>query len=162
MDAIIGAKRVYIGAMRTSKYLAEFLGFYLNMMMDNVRVVRESGAAEVYEELLRIEEGDVFVGFTFPRYSTRSIKALRYAKSHGATIVGITDSEASPFYGVADICLFAKSEMVSFLDSLVAPMSLLNALIVAIGSRSKNVLSESFKRLETIWDEYEVYEKIES
>ncbi len=162
VDAIIGAKRVYIGAMRTSKYLAEFLGFYLNMMMDNVRVVRESGAAEVYEELLRIEEGDVFVGFTFPRYSTRSIKALRYAKSHGATIVGITDSEASPFYGVADICLFAKSEMVSFLDSLVAPMSLLNALIVAIGSRSKNVLSESFKRLETIWDEYEVYEKIES
>lgn len=161
VDMVIGAKRVYISAMRTSKYLAEFFGFYLNMMMDNVHVVCESGAAEVYEELIRIEPGDVFIGFTFPRYSSRAIKAMRYAKSQGAKVIGITDSEASPFFGVADVCLMAKSEMVSFLDSLVAPMSLVNALAVAIGVRSREALSDTFKRLESVWSEYEVYEKVE-
>jgi DNA-binding MurR/RpiR family transcriptional regulator len=162
VDAILGANRVYISAMRTSKYLAEFFGFYLNMMMDNVHVVCESGAGEVYEELIRIEAGDVFIGFTFPRYSSRAIKAMRYAKAQGAQAIGITDSEASPFFGVADICLLAKSDMVSFLDSLVAPMSLVNALIVAIGVRSQEALSDTFKRLESVWSEYEVYEKVES
>lgn len=87
---------------------------------------------------------------------------MSYAKSHGATVIGITDSEASPFYGVADVCLYAKSEMVSFLDSLVAPMSLVNALIVAVGARSRDALSATFKRLESVWSEYEVYEKVES
>lgn len=162
VDAILGANRVYISAMRTSKYLAEFFGFYLNMMMDNVHVICESGAGEVYEELIRIEAGDVFIGFTFPRYSSRAIKAMRYAKTQGAQVIGITDSEASPFFGVADICLLAKSDMVSFLDSLVAPMSLVNALIVAIGVRSREILSDTFKRLESVWTEYEVYEKVES
>ena len=161
VEMVINARRVYISAMRTSKYLAEFFGFYLNMMRDNVHVACESGAAEVYEELLRIEAGDVFVGFTFPRYSSRAIKAMRYAKAHGAQAIGITDSEASPFFGVADICLFAKSDMVSFLDSLVAPMSLVNALVAAIGVRSRDALSDTFKRLENVWAEYEVYEKSE-
>ncbi|MEG1632541.1 MAG: MurR/RpiR family transcriptional regulator [Oscillospiraceae bacterium] len=161
VDAILNAKRVYISAMRTSKYLAEFFGFYLGMMMDNVRVIRESGASEVYEEMVRIEQGDVFIGFTFPRYSSRAIKAMRYAKENGATVIGITDCETSPYFGVADVCLFAKSEMVSFLDSLVAPMSLVNALIVAIGARSRDALSDTFKRLENVWSQYEVYEKVE-
>lgn len=162
VDAIIGAKRVYISAMRTSKYLADFFGFYLSQMMDNVRIIQHSGAAEVYEQLIRIDHGDVFIGFTFPRYSSRAIKAMRYAKDHGAMAIGITDSENSPFYGVADICLYAKSEMVSFLDSLVAPLSLVNALIVAIGVRTRDQLSDTFKRLENVWSEYEVYEKVES
>ena len=162
VDAILGAKRVYISAMRTSKYLAEFFGFYLNMMMDNVHVVSEDRAAEVYEEMVRIDEGDVFVGLTFPRYSSRAIKAMRYAKENGARTVGITDSQASPYYGVADVCLFAKSEMVSFLDSLVAPLSLVNALIVAIGASRREALGETFRRLESVWSQYEVYEKIES
>jgi DNA-binding MurR/RpiR family transcriptional regulator len=87
VNAIICAKRVYISAMRTSKFLAEFFGFYLNTMMDNVHVVCETGAAEVYEELIRIEPSDVFIGFTFPRYSSRAIKAMRYAKAHGATVI---------------------------------------------------------------------------
>ncbi len=86
---------------------------------------------------------------------------MRYAKAHGAHTIGITDSEASPFFGVADICLFAKSDMVSFLDSLVAPMSLVNALVAAIGVRSRDALSDTFKRLENVWAEYEVYEKSE-
>lgn len=162
VDAILSARRVYISAMRTSKYLAEFFGFYLNMMMDNVHVVIEDGAAEVYEEMVRIDEGDVFVGLTFPRYSSRAIKAMRYAKENGARTVGITDSQASPYFGVADVCLFAKSEMVSFLDSLVAPLSLVNALIVAIGARRREALGETFRRLESVWTQYEVYEKIEN
>lgn len=162
VDSILNARRVYISAMRTSKYLAEFFGFYLNMMMDNVHVVSEDGAAEVYEEMVRIDEGDVFVGLTFPRYSSRAIKAMRYAKENGARTIGITDSQASPYYGVADVCLFAKSEMVSFLDSLVAPLSLVNALIVAIGARRREALGETFRRLEGVWSQYEVYEKVEN
>ncbi|NCC68933.1 MAG: MurR/RpiR family transcriptional regulator, partial [Clostridia bacterium] len=137
VDTVMNAKHVYISAMRTSKYIAEFFGFYLNMMMGNVHVVCETGAAEVFEELLRIGPGDVFIGFTFPRYSSRAIKAMRFAKSRGAKVIGITDSKTSPYYNVADICLFAKSDMVSFLDSMVAPMSLINALVVAIGISSR-------------------------
>ncbi len=161
VDAIVGAKRVYISAMRTSKLLADFLGFYLGLMMDNVKVVQEAGASEVYEQLIRVDEGDVFIGFTFPRYSSRAVKPMKYAKEHGATVIGITDSKSSPFCGVADVCLFAKSEMVSFLDSLVAPMSLVNALIVAIGARKREELSYTFKRLESVWSEFSVYEKVE-
>lgn len=162
IDTIMDAKHVYISAMRTSKYIAEFFGFYLNMMMGNVHVVCETGAAEVFEELLRIGPGDVFIGFTFPRYSSRAIKAMRFAKSRGAKVIGITDSKASPYYNVADICLFAKSDMVSFLDSMVAPMSLVNALVVAIGIRCREALSDTFKRLENVWAEFEIYERNES
>lgn len=162
VDAIVSAKRVYVCAMRTSKHIAEFFGTYLSMMMDNVKIVRDAGAVEAYEELIRIEEGDVFIGFTFPRYSSRAIKAMEYAKNHGAMTIGITDSEGSPFYGTADLCLFAKCEMMSFIDSLVAPMSLINALLVAVGYKSREELSETFKRLEDVWTEYEVYDKLES
>ena len=162
VDAIVSAKRVYIAAMRTSKYLADFMGFYFHMLMENVRVIQDTGASEVYEQLIRMEPGDVFIGFTFPRYSSRAIKAMEYAKSRGATVIGITDGETSPFYGVADICLFAKSEMVSFLDSLVAPMSLVNALIVAVGARERDELADTFKTLESVWSQYEVYERVES
>ncbi len=162
VDTIMGAKHVYISAMRTSKYIAEFFGFYLGMMMGNVHVVCETGASEVFEELLRIGPGDVFIGFTFPRYSSRAIKAMRFAKARGAKIIGITHSKASPYYRVAEICLFAKSDMVSFLDSMVAPMSLVNALTVAIGIRCREALSDTFKRLDNVWSEFEIYEKNEN
>lgn len=162
VDSIITAKNVYISGMRTSKYVADFMGFYLNYLRDGVHVLQDNGAAEVYEQLFRIGEGDLFIGMTFPRYSSRAIKAMDYAKAQGATVIGITDSEASPFYGVADVCLFAKSDMVSFLDSLVAPMSLVNAIIVAVGVRSRDALSDTFKRLENVWSRYQVYEKVES
>ncbi len=162
VDAITGARRVYIAAMRTSKILADFLGFYLNFLMENVRVIQDTGASEVYEQLVRLEPGDVFIGFTFPRYSSGAIKAMEYAKNRGAATIGITDCQASPFYGTADVCLFAKSEMVSFLDSLVAPMSLVNALIVAVGARERESLSETFRRLEGVWSQYDVYAKHES
>lgn len=162
VSAIVGAKKIYISAMRTSKILADFFGFYLSLMMDNVRVVEEDGASEIYEQLIRVDKGDVFIGFTFPRYSSRAVKPMKYAKEHGATAIGITDSASSPFCGEADICLFAKSEMVSFVDSLVAPMSLVNALIIAIGASRRDELSGTFRRLESVWSEFAVYEKIES
>ena len=116
--------------------------------------------SEVYEQVFRIHEGDVFIGISFPRYSSRTIKAMQFAKSTGATAIGITDGRSSPFFGVADINLFAKSDMVSFLDSLVAPMSLINALIVAIGYQRPDNLSDTFRKLEGIWSEYEVYENL--
>ena len=139
VDAILKAETVYIVGMRSSTSLASFLGFYLNLLL---------------------HEGDVFLGISFPRYSSRTIKAMQFAKSTGATAIGITDGQSSPFVGVADINLFAKSDMVSFLDSLVAPMSLINALIVAIGYQRPDNLSDTFRKLEGIWSEYEVYENL--
>ena len=113
---------------------------------------------EVYEQIFRIGEGDVFIGISYPRYSSRTVKAMQFAKSTGATVIGLTDGPGSPFVELADINLFAKSDMVSFLDSLVAPMSLINALIVSIGIRHSESLSETFRKLEGIWSDYDVYE----
>ena len=160
VDAILKAKTVYIVGMRSSTSLASFLGFYLNLLLDNVRLIHDTSVSEVYEQVFRIHEGDVFIGISFPRYSSRTIKAMQFAKSTGATAIGITDGRSSPFFGVADINLFAKSDMVSFLDSLVAPMSLINALIVAIGYQRPDNLSDTFRKLEGIWSEYEVYENL--
>ena len=157
VEAIDGAKHVYIVGMRSSACLASFLGFYLNLLRENVHVVEPSGS-EVYEQILRIREGDVFIGISFPRYSSAAVKPMRYAKSCGATVIGLTDGEASPFVGLADILLYAKSDMMSFVDSLVAPMSLINALIVAVGSHNDETLAHTFQRLESIWEEYDVYE----
>ncbi len=137
------------------------MGFYLNLLLDNVRLVHDTSVSEVYEQFFRIREGDVFIGISYPRYSSRTIKAMRFAADAGATVIGITDGPSSPFVGLADINLFAKSDMVSFLDSLVAPMSLINALIVAIGIQRPDNLSETFRRLEGIWNEYDVYEKLD-
>ena len=156
----LGAETVYIVGMRSSTSLASFLGFYLNLLLDNVRLIHDTSVSEVYEQVFRIHEGDVFLGISFPRYSSRTIKAMQFAKSTGATAIGITDGQSSPFVGVADINLFAKSDMVSFLDSLVAPMSLINALIVAIGYQRPDNLSDTFRKLEGIWSEYEVYENL--
>ena len=160
VDAILKAETVYIVGMRSSTSLASFLGFYLNLLLDNVRLIHDTSVSEVYEQVFRIHEGDVFLGISFPRYSSRTIKAMQFAKSTGATAIGITDGQSSPFVGVADINLFAKSDMVSFLDSLVAPMSLINALIVAIGYQRPDNLSDTFRKLEGIWSEYEVYENL--
>ena len=161
VDLIVNARHVYIVGMRSSTCLANFLGFYLNLLLENVHIVQDTTVSEVYEQIMRIKEGDVFIGITYPRYSSRTCKAMKFAKDMGAKAVGITDSENSPFTGVADTLLFAKSEMVSFLDSLVAPMSLINALIVAVGLKSKENISDTFSRLESIWKDYEVYETVE-
>lgn len=162
VEAILSAKHVYVVGMRSSASLAGFLGFYLNLLLDSVHVVNDTTVSEVYEQIIRIHEGDVFVGISYPRYSSRTLKAMKFAKSTGAKVIGLTDGKNSPFVGVADINLFAKSDMVSFLDSLVAPMSLINALIVSIGMHTTETLSETFKTLEGVWAEYNVYEKFDN
>ncbi len=161
VQAILQAKTIYIVGMRSSTSLASFMGFYLNQMLDNVRLVHDTSVSEVYEQVFRIGVGDVFIGISYPRYSSKTIKAMEFAKSTGATVIGITDGESSPFLDVADIILFAKSDMVSFLDSLVAPMSLINALIVAVGYQRPDNLSDTYHKLEKIWSEYDVYEKLD-
>lgn len=162
VEAILSAKHVYVVGMRSSASLAGFLGFYLNLLLDSVHVVNDTAVSEIYEQIIRIREGDVFIGISYPRYSRRTLKAMKFAKSTGAKVIGLTDGKNSPFVGVADINLFAKSDMVSFLDSLVAPMSLINALIVSIGMHTTDTLSETFKTLEGVWAEYDVYEKYDN
>lgn len=162
VDIINNARHVYIVGMRSSTCLANFLGFYLNLLLENVHIIQDTAVSEVYEQIMRIKEGDVFIGISYPRYSSRAVKAMKFAKNMGASAIGITDGKNSPFVGVADALLFAKSDMVSFLDSLVAPMSLLNALIVSIGIKRKENVSVTFNRLESIWKDYEVYESVES
>ena len=161
VDAIVNARHIYIVGMRSSTCLANFMGFYFNLLLDNVHIIHDTTVSEVYEQIVRIKEGDVFIGISYPRYTSRTVKAVKFAKSAGAKVIGITDSESSPLVGIADTLLFAKSDMASFLDSLVAPLSLINALIVAVGSRSMNNISDTFSRLESIWKDYEVYETSE-
>ena len=160
-DAIVGARRIYILGIRSASAITSFLGFYFNLIFENVVLIHSTSVSEVFEQIFRIGPGDVIIGESFPRYSRRTVKAMQYARSRGATVVAVTDSEASPLAAIADHNLLAKSDMASFVDSLVAPLSLINALIVAVGRRKNEDLSSTFEALEKIWDEYEVYEKIE-
>ena len=160
VDAIVNADHIYIFGLRSSAALASFMGFYFNLLFENVRVVNENSVSEVFEQILRIGENDVFIGLSFPRYSKRTIKAMRYAKDRGAKVVGITDNALSPIAKIADTALCARSDMVSFVDSLVAPLSLVNAHIVATSAKAKGQeLTTDFARLEAIWAEYDIYEK---
>ena len=162
VEAILKANHVYIVGMRSSAGLASFMAYYLNLLRDNVFLLHDNAVNEIYEQVLRIGENDVFIGVSYPRYSTRTIKAMRFAGNNGATTISLTDGDTSPLTDISDISLFARSDMVSFLDSLVAPLSLINALIVSIGLHKKDELSETFKRLETVWLENEVYEQSEN
>lgn len=162
VDAVISGRNVYILGMRSSAALASFLGFYLNYLMDNVHVVNDTKGSEVYEQMLRIGPEDVLFSISFPRYTSNSLRAARFAKERGAKIVALTDNDASPFTSLADVVLYAKSDMVSFLDSLVAPLSVINAIIIAISARRRETLDETFENLETLWAEYEVFTKGES
>lgn len=161
IDIIIKAKKIYILGVRSSASLASFLGFYFDLVFDNIRQVNATITSEVFEQIVRAKKGDVFIGISFPRYSQRTLKAMKYVKSQGAVTIAITDSKESPLAKAADHSLFAGSDMVSFADSLVAPLSVINALIVAIGVKKKESLYKVFGKLEKIWDEYQVYEKNE-
>ena len=160
--AILSARKVYIVGIRSASAIAEFLGFYLNMALDNVVVVHINSFSEVFEQIFRIGEGDILLGISFPRYSKRTVKTMRYAKAQGATTVAITDSALSPLAELADYTLQAKSDMISFVDSLVAPLSLVNALITAVSRQRDEELTGTFDKLEQIWDEYEVFEKTDA
>ena len=159
VDTILGAKKIYIMGVRSSTAISRFMAFHFNMIFDNVREISANTTSEIFEQILRVGEGDVVIGVCFPRYSSRTVKAMQYARDRGATVIAITDSEASPVAAKAHITLTAKSDMISFVDSLVAPLSLVNALIVAISQKRNEDVAETFRHLEQIWDEYEVYEK---
>ncbi|MBC5731036.1 MurR/RpiR family transcriptional regulator [Pseudoflavonifractor sp. DSM 107456] len=161
VDAIVSARRIYILGVRSASAIASFLAFYFNLIFEDVVHIHSTSVSEVFEQLLRIGPRDVIIGISFPRYSRRTVKAMEFARDRGAQVVAITDSETSPLTAIATHTLMAKSDMASFVDSLVAPLSLVNALIVALGRRKNSDLSETFGVLEKIWDEYEVYEKVE-
>lgn len=156
VNNIFNAKRIYIIGLRSSTALAEFLGFYLNVILDNVKVVG-NGISDIFEQIIRVGEGDLVIGIGFPRYANRTIEALAYAQSRNAKVVAITDSLLSPLASQADYTLIAQSNMASFVDSLVAPLSVINALIIAVGLREKENISDTYNSLEKIWQEYEVY-----
>jgi DNA-binding MurR/RpiR family transcriptional regulator len=156
VNSIFDAKKIYIIGLRSSTALSEFLGFYLNLILDNVNIVAY-GMSDIFEQLINISSEDLVIGIGFPRYATRTIEALAYAQSRGTKVVAITDSLLSPLATKADFTLIAQSNMASFVDSLVAPLSVINALIVAVGLREKEKISTTFEDLENIWQEYQVY-----
>lgn len=162
VDLILGARRIYILGVRSSAPLAAFLGFYFNLIFDNIRLVHTTSVSEMFEQILSVGEGDVVIGISFPRYSKRTIKAMKYARSTGATVIALTDKSNTPIADNADVCLMAPSDMMSFVDSLVAPLSVINALIAAIGYRRQDHVAQTLEKLERIWDEYDVYDKGDS
>ena len=161
VDSILNAKRIYILGLRSSSALAGYLGFYLDLILDNVKVL-SFGMGEIFEQLLRVTENDLIIGISYPRYSKKTLDALKFAKKQNCKIVGITDSYISPVSNISDYTLIAKSNMISFVDSLVAPMSLINSLIIAIGIKEKNEVTSYFEKIEDIWDEFDTYETRES
>lgn len=161
VDALMGAKRIYILGVRSSSALASFLGFYFNLLFENVTLVHTNSVSEIFEQVLRVGPGDVLFGISFPRYSKRTLSAMKYARDRGARVIALTDSQLSPLARVADHVLLARSDMASFVDSLVAPLSVINALIVAVGMSHRDEIEHTFNKLERIWEEYDVYEKPE-
>lgn len=156
VNNIFKAKNIYIIGLRSSTALADFLGFYLNLILDNVKIV-SYGMSDIFEQMLNLSEEDCVIGIGFPRYAMRTIEALTFAKSRKAAVIAITDSLLSPLATRADYTLVAESNMASFVDSLVAPLSVINALIIAVGLREKEKISKTFNDLENIWREYQVY-----
>ncbi|MHC1721180.1 MAG: MurR/RpiR family transcriptional regulator [Clostridiaceae bacterium] len=156
VNSIFAARKIYIIGLRSASALSEFLGFYLHLILDNVNVVGY-GVSDIFEQIINVSEDDLVIGIGFPRYAARTIESLSYAKSRGAKVVAITDSLLSPLAARADHTLIAQSNMASFVDSLVAPLSVINALIVSVGLREKEKISTTFSNLEKIWEEYQVY-----
>ena len=159
VEKIRKARRIYILGARSAAPLANFLGYYLEFIFNNVRVITASGASEVFEKLMGINEEDVLIAFSFPRYSAATVKGAQYCRTTGATVIGFTDSRLSPLGQNSDFVLVAKSDMVSLVDTLVAPLSVVNALIVALTAGQEHSLSKKFDALERVWEEYNVYEK---
>ena len=160
-DSIIAAKNIYILGIRSSAALAQFMSFYFNQIFPNVRLVTGSSASEMFEQIFRVGKDDVFIGISFPRYSSRTVQAMSFARDRKATTVAITDSEASPLAPICKYTLKARSDMASFGDSLVAPLSLVNALLVAVSRAKNDDLANTFQTLERIWEDYGVYEKVQ-
>ena len=159
VDTICSAKNIFIIGIRSSSMLADFLNHYLGYMFGNVKLLFSNSTNELFEQIFRISKDDVLIAISFPRYSSRTKLAAEFAKKKGASVIAITDSDSSPIAAYADSKLYAKSDMASFVDSLVAPLSIINALIAAIGRKKKDTIKETFDDLEKIWEEYDVYER---
>lgn len=159
VDAILEAKNVYIIGMRSAEVLARMLHYNLSMIFDNVRTIHTSSSEEVFEQMFSITEKDVLIAFSFPRYSSKTVNAVKYARSKGATVVAFTDSDISPIAEHSSFLLTAQSDMAAYMDSLVAPISIINAIIVEITRRREKQITERFDTLEKIWDEYGAYTK---
>ena len=159
VDAILKARKIYILGVRSVAPLANFLGYYMNYMFDNVQTVTASGAGELFESLVNITSEDVVLAFSFPRYSSVTVKAAQFCRNVGATVIAITNSNLSPLGQSSDLVLVAKSDMVSLVDSLAAPLSVVNALLVALASAREQYIQKNFEALERVWDEHNVYEK---
>lgn len=159
VDAIVAADNIYVIGAKSAATLARFITYYFNLMFVNVKLVHTTSSSEMFEQIMRIGKNDILIGISFPRYLTQTVKAFKFAKENGAAVIAITDSPASPLAEDADHLLLARSDMASFVDSLVAPLSLINALIVAVGLKKRQEICDTFSKLETIWDEYEVYDK---
>lgn len=156
VSRLLAARRIYVMGLRSAAPLAQFMYHYLHQILDDVVLVHNT-TGDVFEEIARIGEQDVLVGISFPRYSTRTLECMRFAKQNGAQVVGLTDGEMSPLHEEADVCLCASTDMASFVDSLAAPLSVINALVVSVGLHRREELGAHFKRLESIWNAHSVY-----
>ena len=157
-ELILNANRVFVLGLRTSSTLANYLGFYLDVALDDVKVLNNSGVNSLYEEIIRIKENDLLIVISYPRYSKTTIEAARFVKEHKAKLVAITDTEESPVYSLADASLLAKSNIVSFVDSLVVPLTMINNLIINISLREKEDIVEYYNTLEKLWDNNSIYQ----
>ena len=150
------ARSIYVIGLRSAAPLAQFLVNYLRYMFDSVRLIT-GGAADGMEEIVQLQSADVLIGISFPRYSARTLEIMRFARHCGAQVVAVTDGPMSPLHDSADICLSVRTDMASFVDSMAAPMSVINAMIVALGIKNREIVAERFKQLEEVWDAYSVY-----
>ncbi len=157
VETLSQARTIYVLGLRSAAPLAQFLGHYLQFIFDDVRLITGPGG-DVFETIARITPKDALVGISFPRYSSRTLESMRFARSRGGKVIGITDGMLSPLHEVSDLCLDARTDMVSFVDSLAAPLSLINALLVARGVRNNERLTQNLRNMEEIWDTYRIYD----
>ncbi|HIU77396.1 MAG TPA: MurR/RpiR family transcriptional regulator [Candidatus Pelethocola excrementipullorum] len=157
VDTILHAKTIYVVGIRSCAPLAQFLGFYLNLIFEDVRLLHTSSSSELFEQMIRISEEDVIIGISFPRYSMRTLKAMEFANNRNAKVITLTDSIHSPMNLYSSCNLLARSDMASIVDSLVAPLSVINALVVALCMKKQNDVMHTLETMEEIWDEYQVY-----
>ena len=158
VDRIVAANTIYIIGVRSSSALAGFLNYNFRMIFDHVKFVQTTSGSEMFEQIMRIREGDVMIAISFPRYSKRIINAVEYARSKNADVVALTDSKLSPIAAYANQLLIAQSDMASFVDSLVAPLSIINAMVVAVARKKQDELTERLRALEEVWEQYDVYD----
>ena len=157
VETILEAKSIYIVGIRSCAPLASFLGFYFNLLFDNVHLMHTNSSSELFEQMIHISKDDVIIGISFPRYSMRTLKALEFANNRNAKVITLTDSIHSPMNLYSSCNLIARSDMASIVDSLVAPLSVINALVVALCMRKQKEVTATLEDLEKIWDEYQVY-----